>query len=63
MMRPSNSGNATFIAVSIGPSPSELSAHSARLPVLTMPWIIGTSNLSSNSCDQPVATVVPLPPC
>ena len=62
-MRPSNSGNATFIAVSIGPNPSELSSHSVRLPVLTMPWMMGTSNVSSSSCDQPVATVAPVPPC
>ena len=63
MIRPSNSGKATFIAVSMGPRPRELSSHSERLPVLTIPWMMGTSSLSSSSWDQPVATVAPVPPC
>ena len=43
---PSNSGRATFIAVSMGPKPSSLSSHSLSLPVLNMPWMMGMFSLS-----------------
>ena len=46
MIRPSNSGSATLMAVSIGPSPSSLSSQSDSLPVLNMPWMIGTFSWS-----------------
>ena len=57
MMRPSNSGSATFMAVSMGLRPSELSRHSSWVPVLTIPWITGTSIWFRKSTDQPEAIV------
>ena len=37
IIRPSNSGRATLMAVSMGPRPRELASQSASLPVLKMP--------------------------
>ena len=50
--RPSNSGRAMLMAVSIGPKPNGLSIHSSSVPVLTIPWIMGTSNRSRKSTGE-----------
>ena len=41
-----------LMAVSIGPKPNGLSIHSSSVPVLTIPWIMGTSNRSRKSTGE-----------
>jgi hypothetical protein len=53
MIRPSNSGSATFIAVSSGPRPRALPAHCAWLTEAGIAWRIGAPNCSSAATDQP----------
>ncbi len=47
MIRPSNSGIATWVAVSNGDSPSSFSSHDSRLDVRHNPCRIGTSSAAS----------------
>jgi hypothetical protein len=57
LIRPSNSGSTTFIAVSRGVSPAEEAAHSAELVVQSTAWSTGTSSRSSRSLTAPDASV------
>ena len=57
LIRPSNSGRTTFIAVSRGVRPAELASHSAEVEVQSTAWRTGTSSRSSRSTTAPVASV------
>src|SRR5581483_11194920 len=59
MMRPSNSGRATFMAVSSGLSPRPEASHCQRVVLPQTAWRTGTSREARASTDQPLGVGPP----